>query len=305
MNKSKSTAQWLGQRVRLVPPARRSGVAVDDDWLVVRVSDESVTLEHAPTKSVAVVGFDGIQSYQSDQDRCTSTERCGFLLLHVQVNIGPDGKASVTPLPPPRAAAVGRSIVASTDTQTQAGPRLVVEQCRVNTPGKLFGGDETNRVVVRLVSYAMVTVKNDPLVAGPEGLAKNVTAHVVFSNDLGHYLTVEAEWDKEKQTEPVPDVLDNFFGGGPSVWFNVGQRRTIIVAFKMVDDDAAYAVRIQPHVKELEVRAPGLRLPEGQYHVGIEVRSHTSDVREDFTFTLRNNGQGSPLELSGVSDMRG
>lgn len=183
-------------------------------------------------------------------------------------------------------------------TKRATGPRLVVEQFRVNTPAKVFGGNPTDGIMVREVSYATVTVKNDPLVAGPEGVAKNVTAHVVFSNSLGHYLTVEAEWDKEKQTEPPPKVLDNFFGGGASVWFNVGQRRTVIVAFKMVDDEDAYALTIQPHVNELEVRAPGLALPKGQYQIVVEVRSDTSNIQDEFAFTLRHNGKGTPLELS-------
>jgi hypothetical protein len=79
---------------------------VDDDWTVVAVSDEAVTMEHTRTMSIALVGLDGIYSYFMDPARSTPTARCGFLQLHVQVNVAADGRVSVTPLPPPRALAV-------------------------------------------------------------------------------------------------------------------------------------------------------------------------------------------------------
>jgi hypothetical protein len=191
-------------------------------------------------------------------------------------------------------------IVTVTPTPGQAGPRLSLEQVKVHTPAKVFG-DPVKHVVAKLVSYATITVKNDPQAAGRDGVAKNVTAHVVFSNAIGHHLTVEAEWDKEKQMEPPPKVLDNFFGGGRSVWFNVGQRRALILAFKLVEDEAAYALTVQPNVKELEVPAPGLALPKGEYRVVVEVRSDTSNIREDFAFILRHAGKGTPLELSSAA----
>jgi hypothetical protein len=295
MNKARA-AKLVGQVVRLQPAARRAGVLADDDWLVAAVTDESVKLEHTETKTATLVGLDSIHSYQTDPNRDTSSQKYGFLLLHAQVEIAADGTVSVTPLPPPRAATVVRTSVA----ESLGGPRMVVEQVRVNTPAKMFGGDEANQIIARQVSYATVTIKNDSSVAGPDGVAKNVTAHVVFSNGLGHYLTVEGDWDKEKQTEPLPKVLDNFFGGGPSVWFNVGQRRSLILAFKIVDDEPAYAVTVQPHVRELEVRAPGLALPKGQFQVVVEVRSHTSNIRENLAFVLRHRGKGTPLELTSV-----
>ncbi len=102
MNKSQA-AKLVGQRVRLQPVARHAGLAVDDDWFVAAVADESVTIRHAETKSVAVVGLDGIYSYFTDPSHTTPTQKCGFLQLLVQVDIAADGAVSVTPLPPPRA----------------------------------------------------------------------------------------------------------------------------------------------------------------------------------------------------------
>jgi hypothetical protein len=104
VNKSQA-AKLVGQRVRLQPAAKHSGVPADDDWLVTTVTDESVTLENVETKRVAVLGFDGIHQYFTDAARTTPTQKCGFLQLHVQVDIAGDGNLSVTPLPPPRATA--------------------------------------------------------------------------------------------------------------------------------------------------------------------------------------------------------
>jgi hypothetical protein len=38
--------------------------------------------------------------------------------------------------------------------------------------------------------------------------------------------------------------------------------------------------------------------PKGEYRVVVEVRSGTSHIREDFSFTLRHAGKGTPLELT-------
>ena len=176
-------------------------------------------------------------------------------------------------------------------------PRLVVEQARVNTPAKAFGGAK-NQIIARLVSYASMIVKNDPLSAGREGVAKNVTAHAVFSNSSGaHHLTVQTVWDKERELQAPPKVTDNFTGGGPSVWFDVGQRRALILAFKFVEAETAYALTVQPNVHELEVEAPGLAIPPGEYGVVVEVRSGASSIRENFSLILNNPGKGAPLTL--------
>jgi hypothetical protein len=105
MNKGHAT-KLVGQRVRLQPPAKRSGLPVDDDWLIVEVTDVSATMEHADTKRVAIVGLDGIHSYFIDAARTTPTQKYGFLQLHVQVDIAAEGSVNVTPLPPPRAAII-------------------------------------------------------------------------------------------------------------------------------------------------------------------------------------------------------
>jgi len=102
MNKEQAR-KLAGQIVRLQPVARRSGRPVDDEWFVVAVAEESVTIQHVETKSVAVVGLDGIFSYFTDPSRTTPTQKCGFLQLLVQVDIAADDAVSVTPLPPPRA----------------------------------------------------------------------------------------------------------------------------------------------------------------------------------------------------------
>ena len=62
---------------------------------MVAVDDESVTLEHAGTKSAAIVGLDGIYSYFTDPSRTTPTQKCGFLQLLVQVGIAANGTVSV------------------------------------------------------------------------------------------------------------------------------------------------------------------------------------------------------------------
>lgn len=206
----------------------------------------------------------------------------------------PDGPPEPGDISKPGAPVV--RVVPPVPARGHGGPRLALEQVKVHTPAKVFG-DPVKHVVAKLVSYATITVRNDPPDAGQDGVAENVTAHIVFSNTNGHHLTVEAEWDKEKQMEPPPKVIDNFVGGGKSVWFNLGQRRVLILAFKLVEDESAYALTVQPNVKELEVPAPGLALPKGEYRVVVEVRSDTSHIREDFVFTLRHDGKGKPLEL--------
>jgi hypothetical protein len=87
----------VGQCVRLQPSARRVGLPLDDDWLVVAADDESLTLEHATT-AVAVLGLDGIRSYFSDPSRNTSNRKHGWLQLLVQVDITSEGKISIVPL---------------------------------------------------------------------------------------------------------------------------------------------------------------------------------------------------------------
>jgi hypothetical protein len=187
------------------------------------------------------------------------------------------------------------------DVQDDTRPRLILESHRCITAAKLVGGSGPTQTLAALqICYARITIKNDPLVGGAFGVAKNVTAHTVFSTRVGHHLTVEAEWDRGKPINPN-DPIDNYSGGGTNVWFNVGQRRDIILAFKLIDDVDAYAIREQPHVSDLEVRAPGLALPPGDYRVVVEVRSDTSPLRDDFSFTLRHSGKGSAIELHPVA----
>src|ERR1700674_1992616 len=99
MNKGQASRTWVGQKVRLQPPARRSGVIVDDDWLALFVDDESLTLEPAGMQALAIVGLDGIRAYFSEPSRNTPTQTYGWFQLLVQVDITPDGKVSTTPLP--------------------------------------------------------------------------------------------------------------------------------------------------------------------------------------------------------------
>jgi hypothetical protein len=98
MKKGEARNSWVGQRVRLQPPARRSGIAVDDDWLVIDVADESVKLEHSGMRDVAVLGLDGIRAYFSDPQRNTPTQKYGWLQLLVQVDIASDGRVNLAPL---------------------------------------------------------------------------------------------------------------------------------------------------------------------------------------------------------------
>lgn len=278
MNKDK-LRQSVGQRLRLQPVATHAGVPVDDDWLVVEATKTFIKLQHATTAIIATIGVDGVNGYFTDASRTTPTQIFGFLQLHVQVAVAANGTVDVTPLPPPR---------------QRGGPRLTLEHFEVLNPCKLFGGAPMD-ISIRQMSYATICIKNDPLLATADGVAKNVTAHIVFSTHSHHHLTVDCEWDRGKE---VGRLIDNFSGGGPNVWFNIGQRRSLTAAFKRVEDDKAYAVTVQPHVTHSDVEAPGLLLPVGQYRMTIEVRSHTSNVREDFVFTLVNRGQNAPLEMT-------
>src|SRR5262245_7152737 len=103
MNRGQA-GKLVGQRVRFQPPARHSGVPLDDDWLVAALSEETITLEHVATKRIALVGLDGIHQYFTDAARTGPTQKFGFLQLHVQVDVGANGTVNVVPLPPPRVA---------------------------------------------------------------------------------------------------------------------------------------------------------------------------------------------------------
>jgi hypothetical protein len=94
MNKHEA-AKWKGQRVRLRPAARGPALSRDDEWLVTDVSDDAVRVEHVSRKHVALIGLDGVHSYQSDPGSSAPEQKRGFLLLHVQVEVTGDGSVGV------------------------------------------------------------------------------------------------------------------------------------------------------------------------------------------------------------------
>jgi hypothetical protein len=92
MNKSalKKTS-WTHARIR--PIAKRFYGAdgpqlppVDDDWLINEVGNV-VRITNAATGHIAVLGLDQIHHYSTDPAR---GQRCGFLTLNVQLQIGGD-----------------------------------------------------------------------------------------------------------------------------------------------------------------------------------------------------------------------
>jgi hypothetical protein len=188
-------------------------------------------------------------------------------------------------------------------------PRLVVERARAHearlltsssgSPQFMVGRD---KMVALRLWFASVQIKNNPAnPSGEKGIARNVTANVVFRNSFGRvHLSVPTEWDPEKRIDPSDPMVDNFKGGGPNVWFDVGQSRSLIVVVREADVDTAYAVTHQPHAPAPFVPAPGLAVPPGAYEVTVEIRSSTSLIREDFRFSLLNHGAGQPLELTAM-----
>lgn len=105
VNKDK-LATSLGHRVRLQPPARGPADRVfDDDWCIKDVTKAFIEIENLRTSDTAKVGLDAIYTYFTDPSRTTAAHSYGFLQLHAQVRISPDGAITVTPLPPPRASA--------------------------------------------------------------------------------------------------------------------------------------------------------------------------------------------------------
>lgn len=185
------------------------------------------------------------------------------------------------------------------DADAAAAPRLAVEAHQVIAATEVVGMS-ADGVALRHTSFARITVKNDPMRGGEGGVAKNVTAQIVYSTATGHHRTIQGYWDWETRQQPAPKVIDNFVGGGHSVWFNAGQRRELLLAFKVVGQQNAYAMIEQPNVADWQVEAPGLALPPGEYRVVVELRSSTSSIREDFAFKLVNRGGTQPLELTPI-----
>lgn len=76
--------QNLYYRVQLRPPAFRINVGpVDDDWMIVAVSD-SVKLENSRTDIQLTLGFDHIHSFSTNPARDWERNKHGFLDLNVQ-----------------------------------------------------------------------------------------------------------------------------------------------------------------------------------------------------------------------------
>lgn len=113
MNKSQLT-KIEGYRVRLRPPAVRADELgplppIDDDWVVVDVSETTIKLSNTRTSHTAILGLDHIQSYTSDPQRDIGTLKHGFLRLHVQLTLkGQDVLTEVLPSPNSRAAGPNR-----------------------------------------------------------------------------------------------------------------------------------------------------------------------------------------------------
>lgn len=110
-------AKAVGYSVRLQPAAKGPlGEAVDDDWLIIAVGDDMITLEHQLSQRRAHIGLDGVYSYLTDaHGRRTADEKRGFLQLFMQVAFCSDGTVTVTPLFPPRIPGVELSPI---DAQT-------------------------------------------------------------------------------------------------------------------------------------------------------------------------------------------
>src|SRR5258706_3320233 len=102
--KKDQLARSVGVLVRLEPPARNeTGKKLDDDWEVIAVEDDAVTLQHVPTRSNVLIGPDAIYNFTTDPNRRRSRdERCGFYVLFIQLTILADKTVRVRALPPPR-----------------------------------------------------------------------------------------------------------------------------------------------------------------------------------------------------------
>jgi hypothetical protein len=180
------------------------------------------------------------------------------------------------------------------EVSVSSGPRLILESAEVVSPTKLTAIQP--QPIAEVISYARLVVKNDPLSGGKDGTARDVTAHAIFDGPKA--LTVECEWDKGEPKKKGKGANSKYATRGTSVWFDVGQRRVLTVAFKYRDHQDAFAIRPQSYVDDLEVEAPGLALPSGHYRVTIELRSGTDAVRADFILRLSHAGVGSLLQLT-------
>jgi hypothetical protein len=95
MNKAQLKAQLKGdkqQRVRIVPPARRTDSSAilqtcDDEWIIWEVTDKHIDIQHINTSLTPRLGLDQVHSYTSDPQRNTYNYNYGILKLHVQLTL--------------------------------------------------------------------------------------------------------------------------------------------------------------------------------------------------------------------------
>lgn len=102
---------------------------------------------------MAVIGLDGIHAYFSDPSRSSPTQKCGFLQLHVQVDIAAASTVSVVPLPPPRATSTTSSPF-DVETARLAGQqyRSLWKAARAAVAYLLIAGDATSQQVFQVLS---------------------------------------------------------------------------------------------------------------------------------------------------------
>jgi hypothetical protein len=86
----------LHKRVRLVPIARRVDAIgrpieqFDDEWIVDSINEIGAVLRNTRNPYIPTLSYDQIHSYMADPLRSSSSTECGFLVLKVQIYMGPD-----------------------------------------------------------------------------------------------------------------------------------------------------------------------------------------------------------------------
>ncbi len=95
MNKSHFKGN-LHKRVRLVPIAKRVDEfgreidQIDDDWVIDAVDETGITLRNPRNCYCPPVSYDQIHSFTADPIRSNGGQECGFLVMKVQIYMGPN-----------------------------------------------------------------------------------------------------------------------------------------------------------------------------------------------------------------------
>ncbi len=173
-------------------------------------------------------------------------------------------------------------------------PRLIVAGVRIESRVRVYMVEGVisgaRHQEYESMSFAIVTIKNDPLANTEACVAKAVGGEIVYRmpDSGGELLLVDARWiGKDAATVTMPESFDK------RADLAIGERREIVIALKRLDMPTCNAISDVAAQRDTLIHHEA-RLPSGTIEAVLRLQGLHVDVT--FTFRFENRGIGTALQ---------